>query len=838
MKNDPSLMPVPQTPSMADLGLGEPDLTSEQVSPLQRLHALLRGRYHWAALLGLVLGVGGAVGGWFLKAPIYEALGMIQVKANLDPKLYIGVTGMGQIPQLDRFIDTQKRRLASDRVIAAALQKPSMQPFSLGSAPAMVTAMAKRIEADSPGGSETILVSFRDVDPLFAQAMVKSVVESFMDIHGRSEEEDFAEKMRELEDYRLTKTNDLRSLDEEYNAILQENGHALYKMADRQIEEFQQIDALLKAIETELNTRGVAGGVAQAQVDPRSLSADALAEHTGSQVLRDLVAQKRAVEGQMDILRVQGMGPRHREMQKYQIVLDQLNQRVAEFRTRLLETNNDTLNSSPLMGLTPETVALLNTDQLLRRKQELVATRAEANAKMEKLSRARLELDKVTERMNNTKDELRTVESQIAKLRFEMMSREGLRTRLEVLEYGKLPDEPANAGSRKQLAVMGGIAGLGLGFAVMLFIGFLDQRLRTIEDATTNLSRTRMLGILPALPEDLADPAQASIAAHCVHHIRTMLQIGENPDHRRVFTVTSPGPGAGKTSLTLALGLSFSASGSRTLLIDCDLVGGGLTRRVAAVVRRRIGHMLQKQGLVTAQQVEEALRVAQNAQKRLGEVLIELGYVSADDLASVLSLQEETSVGVMDACNGEPFENCIADTGVRNLFVLPTGTAVARHVGSLSPGAIRRLLQAARERFDTILVDSGPILGSIEASAVAGEVDGVVMIVSRGDQRATADQAAEYLQSINANLLGIVFNRADAADFERSRYGSIASLSSRAPGDQRPMPEAEVMDADASARLGPVGSAVATNTRMTRNGKGKARPARSTPREEETAGRA
>ena len=33
-------------------------------------------------------------------------------------------------------------------------------------------------------------------------------------------------------------------------------------------------------------------------------------------------------------------------------------------------------------------------------------------------------------------------------------------------------------------------------------------------------------------------------------------------------------------SLTLALGLSFAASGSRTLLIDADLVGAGLTGRL------------------------------------------------------------------------------------------------------------------------------------------------------------------------------------------------------------------------------------------------------------------
>ena len=89
-----------------------------------------------------------------------------------------------------------------------------------------------------------------------------------------------------------------------------------------------------------------------------------------------------------------------------------------------------------------------------------------------------------------------------------------------------------------------------------------------------------LLGILPDLPDRLSDPEQAAIAAHCVHQIRTMLQINGGTEERRVFAVTSASPGDGKTSLTLALGLSYAACGTRTLLIDCDLVGAGLTARM------------------------------------------------------------------------------------------------------------------------------------------------------------------------------------------------------------------------------------------------------------------
>jgi len=94
------------------------------------------------------------------------------------------------------------------------------------------------------------------------------------------------------------------------------------------------------------------------------------------------------------------------------------------------------------------------------------------------------------------------------------------------------------------------------------------------------MSGVPLLGILPNLPDLLTDPRQAAVAAHCVHQIRTLLQIRVQAEDNQVFAVTSASPGDGKTSLTLALGLSFAASGCNTLLIDCDLVGGALTRRL------------------------------------------------------------------------------------------------------------------------------------------------------------------------------------------------------------------------------------------------------------------
>src|SRR2546423_2830537 len=146
--------------------------------------------------------------------------------------------------------------------------------------------------------------------------------------------------------------------------------------------------------------------------------------------------------------------------------------------------------------------------------------------------------------------------------------------------------------TRLSTAAAGGFGGVALGFGAMLLLGLSNRRLDRADEAAAQLSSLPLLGMVPVLPEDLSNPDEAALAAHCVHEIRTRLQLAAQGRPRATFGITSPTAGAGKTSLTLALGLSFAATNQRTLLIDCDIVGGGLTRKLDAIARRRLGVIL------------------------------------------------------------------------------------------------------------------------------------------------------------------------------------------------------------------------------------------------------
>jgi hypothetical protein len=57
----------------------------------------------------------------------------------------------------------------------------------------------------------------------------------------------------------------------------------------------------------------------------------------------------------------------------------------------------------------------------------------------------------------------------------------------------------------------------------------------------------------------------------------------------------------------------------------------------------RIGDLFVSKGLVSAEQVAEALRLQSSTGKRLGEVLVDQGLISRMDLASALQVQWKTN---------------------------------------------------------------------------------------------------------------------------------------------------------------------------------------------------
>ena len=333
--------------------------------------------------------------------------------------------------------------------------------------------------------------------------------------------------------------------------------------------------------------------------------------------------------------------------------------------------------------------------------------------------------------INKLESDIQTIESRVAGLTQNLNQLEAQQLGTGSGEFATISMGPANVDNdnRSRMAVVGAVGGGAVPLGIFLLMGLFEtsSRFRYSDDQSSQMHGLTLLGILPNLPDRLSDPEQANIAGHCVHQIRTMLQLQSPPDARLAYAITSATSGDGKTSLCLAMGLSFAASGSKTLMIDSDLVGQGLSDR---------------------------LGLGDEAQFGLLEALAEPGQI----------------------------DRVTHPTDVEGLSLLPVGSAEGANAGSISPHAMRQLVAEAKKRYETVLIDSGPILGSIEATPVVAAADGVILTVSRGQGKSMVDKALAHLSAVGARVVGVVFNRAQDSDFEQSVNGmSIKSVAQSRP---------------------------------------------------------
>jgi capsular exopolysaccharide synthesis family protein len=333
-----------------------------------------------------------------------------------------------------------------------------------------------------------------------------------------------------------------------------------------------------------------------------------------------------------------------------------------------------------------------------------------------------------------------------------------LGSRMEISVDAGVPTAPFRD-TRIKTAAAGAVAGGMVPLSLLLAFGLCRRRYRYADEAESDFTRVvPMLGVIP----DLLDRQTGADAAHCVHRVRAVLQARAAGHQPRAYLLTSAVAGEGKTSFTSALGLSFAAAGCRTLVIDCDLVGRRLTQCF-------------------------------NARDGRGLVAVLAG-------AGLIGLAVQRGEG---------------------LWVLPAGTETGGESSAISAPAIRRLLAEAKAHFDVVLMDTGPVLGSVEALVAASECDGAILVVARGQDPNLVRRAMKNLESVHGKTLGFVFNRAHYGDFRGSASASSQrSVAAEAPAWRSRAPRFVPVDGAAHpsfSDMAPLAQAVASNAGGSRN---------------------
>lgn len=762
-------------------------------APLQRLHQVLRGRYWLAAILMCLGLIGGTAGGYFTSHKEYTSRGWIHIRPVLKGVL---TAHDDMMPMFESFVRAQVTTIRSRRVIDMAMHDPRWKKFGRGLSDPATEKFIDALNVDHSSGSEYVIVSFIDLDPAAAQTAVHTVIDAYQKIYDEYNTQSQTDRLRLLDARRTTLSTQLQSFNEQILQIAKQYGSdGLEQMYQYKLQELNKIEQRLKALELAVAmAQGATGqtGEVAAQTQPAAMSIEDLIA-TNPHVA-ELYQQRLALQSSIEQLR-RRLGPDHPRVKDAEQQLSGLDARIQTYANAVRHSRHNLVGSSS--GGQARTMA-----QLVAQRDRVSDLYDDLQKETLDLGRKNLNIKQLRQKADHTQQLLAATKARLDQLSVEA----SVSGRVEVQSTGDRPTGPSNPHDRRNRMILGGGGGAMGGLAIVLIFGFLDRRLRSVDEASS-LGHIRLLGILPALPGDLSDPTQAMMAGQCVHHIRAMLQIGSRRDRAEALMVTGPTVGTGKTSLTLALGLSYAAAGCRTLLVDGDLIGGALSRRVNTIIRRKIGQVLLRDRAITEAELQQALEHAQTSGLRLGDALLALGMVDESQLDAALSQQNEVTVGLLDALEGEPLEDCITATGIRRLSILPLGDAKGHDISRVSPVATRRLLGELRGRFDIVLVDVGPMPGSVETSIITAEVDGVVLIVSRGDQRPHTERTINYLHSLGADVRGLVFNRADERDVAAA-YSSSQSFSRPEP---RPQPGEIVVAKNNGDRFGPIAQAVASS---------------------------
>jgi polysaccharide biosynthesis transport protein len=321
--------------------------------------------------------------------------------------------------------------------------------------------------------------------------------------------------------------------------------------------------------------------------------------------------------------------------------------------------------------------------------------------------------------------------------------------RATTLAVAQVPVEPSSPNIPRNLAI-GLLLGLLLGTGIAVLRQMLDTKVRSEEDVRT-LTDTPILGVVafdqkvPRHPVILRDEPLAA-PSEAVRRLRTNLQFIDAANRPKSIVLTSSIPGEGKSTMAINLAVSLADTGARVILVDGDL------RRPS---------------------------IAEYA-----------GIEGSVGLTTVL-------IGRAD------LEDVVQPLGT-TLDLLPAGQLPPNPSELLGSPAMAGLLDRLTKSYDTVLLDSSPLLPVTDAAVLTKLADGALVVV--GADRIHRPQLQETLgslQTAGAHVLGIVLNKIDRQEAGTYSYygggyaptGSDQSKAATADSDQS---KAATADSDQS----------------------------------------
>lgn len=688
----------------------DPALAS--VNVYRMVHQALRGRYLWAAILGLGCAVGLAIVAVGMAKPVYRSEALIRIAYDAPTMAAHTDSASKSIEAFEAFMQSQVAMMGSRRVMDLAGKDAGWAELGIKATPAMMADIARDIQIDRRGGAEHIRVTYDSNDAARAAMVVRSVVDAFAVVYNSADSKSIQEKMAALQAKRDELSSRVDENEGKLRGVAAEFGSSsvdsFYEAAVQQVTKVESALGDLR-IQIALTAAPVGNGAGKTtqRLTPQQIGrVDA--------TMARYLAEREAREADLEQLRLRGYMEGNKQIIQAEKALETVVKRISNYAVEFQSVQ--TLAALPASA--GPNVVVRSIEELRAGEANLTDLNRQMKKQLQDLGGKKAEVEVLKGHIAHDREEIAAIAQKMSAAQMES----ALSGRMSVVSPAEVPLLPVKD-RRMQFLAAGAMSGFVLPAVGFVAVGTLRRRYRYSDDAAGDLaSKIPLLGILPLLPHRLNDPDSAADAAQCVHQIRVMLQVNQPQEGSVAYMVTSACPGEGKTSLVAALAMSFAISGAKTLLVDADLIGQRLTRGFHA----------------------------------------------------------EGEPGFRDVVRDPASAVHVVKTGTNNLSLLACGVSDGRDACAVSGRSLKKVIAAAKKRYDVVMVDSGPILGSLEASVMAQAVDSVILTISREQQKPLVERAIAHLRSVGARLAGMVFNKAERKDFYRSvGASSLRSVSTQ-----------------------------------------------------------
>lgn len=274
-------------------------------------------------------------------------------------------------------------------------------------------------------------------------------------------------------------------------------------------------------------------------------------------------------------------------------------------------------------------------------------------------------------------------------------------TDLVMLDESGIPQKPLRDLDLTDHLLIGAAGGVLLWCVFMLLLVLCRRTIHNEDELQSTLNYT-CLGIVPATKVVGKDKRCPLIHhdsgkfgfAESVRLLQMHVSKEMRAQNKKILMVSGATPGEGKTTIAVNLGIASAKAGNRTLLVDCDQYNPSVCRSLNV-----------EKGVTMREYVE--------------------GGANAKELLS--------------------------RTSIRHLYCMHTGVDIKDKGIKESLG---RLLRAARETFDVIILDTPPCSLLVDAAELSDLADCALMVIRQ--DYASRDQIIEGVRLLTDNGLPLI----------------------------------------------------------------------------------